>query len=168
MAVRTNKAEWLAQRLADEQARGLYGTKHYDWATGQWLNANNTPTKGPKPPNPFGREGSLSKQIQEQVSKTVSNKFNEEKRKLASGHKRLTRDEIKNAAKAGKTLFADVPSECFSEVYWEATDDDGQDGICTMEFARDGYVLDESMSLEEFLQFASESSLGRYYNSVIR
>ena len=57
------------------------------------------------------------------VNKTVKDKFNEEKKKLASGQKQLTRGEIKKAAKAGKRLFADVASTCFDELSWKAYED---------------------------------------------
>jgi hypothetical protein len=72
-----------------------------------------------------------------------------------------TRGEILTAAKAGKRLIANTPSDCFASVEWK-------DGICTMEFARDGYVLDEPMDVEDFLDFAQADSLGKFYNAEIR
>jgi hypothetical protein len=170
MAVRVPKAEWLAQRLAAEQARGLYGTKHYDWATGQWLNADNTPTKGPKPPNPFGREGSLSQQISRDVNKTINDKRNEEKKKLASGQKRLTRDEIKTAVKSGKTIWADAASDCFYSLSWRPDPDgDGTEGTAHAVFNKrdSGEGYDYDVDIDTFLDWASDS-LGQFFNAEIR
>jgi hypothetical protein len=104
-----------------------------------------------------------NKQIMQEANKAIKDTINSELKKMGP-----TRGEIMKAAKAGKTLVATTPSECFSEVSWEATDDEGQDGICTMEFARDGYLLDEPMSLEDYLDFAQADSLGKFYNASIR
>ena len=51
MAVRVSKAEWMANRLANEQARGDYVP---------------VPKMGPRGPNPFGEHGSLSRDAMDQ------------------------------------------------------------------------------------------------------
>jgi hypothetical protein len=170
MAVRINKAEWIAQRLADEQARGLYGNKRFDWTTNQWTKPDGTPTKEPKPPNPFGRDGSLAKQLTRDVSQTVNDKRNEEKKKLTSGQKRLTRDEIKKAVKSGKTIWADSASDCFYSLSWSPDPDgDGTEGTVHAEFNKrnpnGGYDYD--VDLDTFLDWASDS-LGEFFNAEIR
>jgi hypothetical protein len=170
MAVRTNKTEWLAQRLAEEQSRGMYGNKRFDWSTNQWVKPDGTPTKGPKPPNPFGREGSLSNQIMRDVNKTINDKRNEEKRKLTSGQKRLTRDEIKTAVKAGKKIYADAASDCFYSLSWRADPNgDGTEGTAHAVFNKrdSGEGYDYDVDIDTFLDWASDS-LGQFFNAEIR
>jgi hypothetical protein len=102
------------------------------------------------------------KQVMKEASQAIKNKFNEEKKKLASGKKRLTLDQIKTAAKAGKTIYADAASECFSELSW-------RDGIAHAEFNKrnpdGGY--DYEVDLDTFLEWASDS-LGEFFNAEIR
>jgi hypothetical protein len=141
MAVRVSKAEWIAQRLAGEQARGLF---------------DNIPKMtGPKPPNPFGREGSLSRDLSKQIT--------QESRRHMPGEQAKSLDQIKKAAKAGKTLWADRDSDCFASVSWT-------DGTCTLEFYRGGSVVyDVEMSLSEYLEFAhAPEGLGEFFNANIR
>jgi hypothetical protein len=97
-----------------------------------------------------------NKQIMRDANKAIKDKINSELKKQGP-----TRGEIMKAAKAGKTLHANTPSVCFASVEWT-------DGICTMEFARDGYVLDEPMDILDFLDFAQAPSLGQFYNAEIR
>ena len=60
-------------------------------------------------------------------------------------------------------LRIDTPSDCFQSVTWRATDDDGLDGICTGTIWRGGAVVyDTPMTLDEFEDFASSESLGKW------
>jgi hypothetical protein len=111
-----------------------------------------------------------NKQIFKDVNKAIKDKFNAEKKKLASGQKRLTLDEIKSAAKAGKTIHADAASECFYSLSWRADPDgDGTDGVAHAEFNKrnpnGGYDYD--VDLDTFLEWASDS-LGEFFNAEIR
>ena len=110
----------------------------------------------------FGPKGSLSKSINEQTRDVVNDKRKEEQEKLASGKKRPTLDQIKTAAKAGKTIWADAASECFSELYY-------RNGIVHAEFNKrnpdGGY--DYEVDLDTFLEWASDS-LGEFFNAEIR
>jgi hypothetical protein len=111
-----------------------------------------------------------NKQIMRDVNKTIKDKFNEEKKKLASGQKQLTRGQIKSAVKAGKTIYADVASECFASLSFRADPDgDGQDGTAHAVFNKrdpgDGYDYD--IDLDTFLEWASDS-LGQFFNAEIR
>jgi hypothetical protein len=111
-----------------------------------------------------------NKQIMKDVSKTINDKFTEEKKKLASGQKKLTLGEIKKAAKAGKHIYADAASECFYSLSWHADPDgDGTDGTAHAVFNKrdpgDGYDYD--VDLDTFLDWASDS-LGEFFNAEIR
>jgi hypothetical protein len=97
-----------------------------------------------------------NKQIMRDANKAIKDTINRELKKIGP-----TRGQILTAAKSGKRLVASTPSECFSEVSWSR-------GVCTMEFARDGYVLEEPMDVEDFLDFAQADSLGKFYNAEIR
>jgi hypothetical protein len=111
-----------------------------------------------------------NKQIFKDVNKTIKDKFNEEKKKLTSGQKQLTRGEIKSAVKAGKKIYADRASECFYSLSWRADPDgDGTDGTAHAVFNHrdpgDGYDYD--IDLDTFLDWASDS-LGQFFNAEIR
>ena len=61
------RAAWQAARIASESAR-LYGGR--TWNGTQWVNANGAPVqRAAKAPNPFGRQGSLSKTLDKQLQK---------------------------------------------------------------------------------------------------
>ena len=111
-----------------------------------------------------------NKQIMKGVNKTVKGKINEEKKKLASGQKRLSLAQIKSAARAGKTIYADAASECFFSLSWRADPDgDGTDGtahaVFNMRDPGDGYDYD--VDLDTFLDWTSDS-LGEFFNAEIR
>jgi hypothetical protein len=150
MAVRTNKAEWLAQRLADEQARGLYGNKRFDWSTNQWVKPDGTPAKRPKPPNPFGKEGSLSKQIDKQLAG-----FEKDRQKAAN-------QAVANAAPKHARLIADVDSTCFEDVTWK-------DDVLTCTFWRGGQLVYQyfDVSRDDFVDMVS-GSMGSWFNENLR
>jgi hypothetical protein len=104
------------------------------------------------------------------VNKTINDKFNAEKKKLASGKKQLTLGEIRTAAKRGKTIYADAASECFYSLSWRAdSDGDGTDGTAHAVFNKrdpgDGYDYD--VDLDTFLDWTSDS-LGEFFNAEIR
>ena len=62
---------WQQARLDAEAARGLYGGNR--WNGTQWVTANGSPVqRPPKPPNPFGKQGSLSKQLDKQLQREVN------------------------------------------------------------------------------------------------
>lgn len=84
-----------------------------------------------------------------------------DKTKEAARIKGPTRTEIDNAVREGRTLVATIPSSCFSEVYYE-------DGVCTAVFARDGYVWEEEMPLDDFLDLVAGPSIGQTWNAEFR
>jgi hypothetical protein len=111
-----------------------------------------------------------NKQIMKDASKAIKDKFNEEKKKLASGQKRLSLAQIKAAVKAGKTIYADAASECFYSLSFRADrDGDGEDGTAHAVFNKrdpgDGYDYD--VDLDTFLSWSSDS-LGEFFNAEIR
>jgi hypothetical protein len=140
---------WQQARLDAEAARGLYGGNR--WNGTQWVKPDGSPIqRAATLPNPFGPKGSLSKtldkQLQREINKAVAPK--------------LSRDQLNSAAKAHKTLVADTPSECFESVSFK-------DGLCTCVFARDGYIWEQSMDVDDFLDlFGSGDSLGVAWNEA--
>lgn len=98
------------------------------------------------------------KAAQQKLAKELKQGIREKTRasgpQLYSPQQRAT---IDAAVKEGKTLEASTPSQCFSDVYYE-------DGVCTCVFARDGYVWEEEMSVDEFLALAEGPSMGKNWN----
>jgi histone H3/H4 len=95
------------------------------------------------------------KRVQQEVKDFVREKVNETKPKL-------TRDQVKSAAKAGHTLVASTPSECFESVSFS-----GKENLCTCVFARDGYVWEQTMGADEFHDlFGAGDSLGVAWNEA--
>lgn len=148
MAVRVSKLEWMAQRLAEEEARGLWGGKHFDWSTRQWLKPNGEPiSRGTKGPNPLGREGSLSKQLERQLQNEIN------------------RAAIDKAPK-GSTITANIPSTCLASLTFKVGKEGA--GIATAEFYRGGSVIYQyEMSKEEFADWINSGSLGKYGNGNV-
>jgi hypothetical protein len=110
-----------------------------------------------KPSNKTARAKEVTKHVSEALKQGYKNR--------TASRKELTADQIKQAAKAGHVLRAELPSTCFASVTWEATDDSGTDGIVTGEFYRGGSIVyDGEMTLDEFQDFASSDSLGKWYN----
>ncbi len=134
-----SKRDWENARLAGEAARGLYSP---DSNVAKYL-AGKPMAKNAK---------SSFDQLNQQLSQNLKAEIDK-----ALKQKGPSRDQINKAVKAGKTLEANTPSVCFSDVYY-------QDGICTAVFAKDNYVWEMEMSVSEFLDFAQAGSLGSYWN----
>ena len=123
----------------------------------------------------YGKSNMLAKEISDRLNKSlnefISGKRGEAKQQFGeqNADQGLTRSKIKQLARDGKTLYASQPSDCFASVSWDADDDSGEDGTCTLEFYRGGAVVyDVDMTLDEFLDFTSADSLGGYFNDFIR
>ena len=147
---------WQAQRLAGERARASH-----------MAGMNNLPRTAQGIINPKTnvsyeyeaaqkRLKAMTQRVQKEMNASIREKISGELKKTGP-----TRTEIDNAVKEGKTLVATIPSDCFSDVYYE-------DGVCTAVFARDGYVWEEEMTLDDFLDFAEGPSLGRTWNAEWR
>lgn len=135
---------WQQARLDAEAARGLYGNKRWDPGVG-WVNKSGEPVARPKPaPSPFGKEGTVSKQIDE-LLKTLQPK-------IEKSHQRHN-----------NFLEADTSgSKCFAELYYSA-----EDGGVYGTFLRDGYNEFWQMSRSEAREWFEDDSLGGYYNAVV-
>jgi hypothetical protein len=74
-----------------------------------------------------------------------------------------TRGEVEDAARQGKTLTATQPSDCFDSLTWK-------NGVATAVFAKGGGegTYEYDVTLDEFLDWAADSSLGGYFNLNIR
>jgi len=110
----------------------------------------------------------LLKPLNQKAKETLANKIAENMRQ-SEGKKKPTKGEIKKAAKAGKVLVASLPSTCFSELTWQATSDDGMDGIATGTFINKTQgTWDWDCDLETFLEWTQSGSLGEFFNAEIR
>jgi hypothetical protein len=96
-------------------------------------------------------------------SMDLSKQIKQESRKHTPGTKATSLDQIKKAAKAGKTIWADQNSDCFESLSWSQ-------GVAHAVFNKrdpgDGYDYD--MPLEDFLDWVSDGSLGEFFNAEIR
>lgn len=139
-------SSWQQSRLDAEAARGLYGGNRWDGT--QWVGPNGQPVaRAPKPPNPFGKNGTLSQQIDKSL-------------KLNAPKVKPSRDQVREAAKSHKTLVVTTASTCFDSVSFK-------DGLATFVFARDGYVWEQSMDVDDFIDdFASGDLLGVTWNDL--
>ena len=145
-ADRVSKAEWMAQRLAGERARGQ--GQH---AAG----VNRLPRYDAATMNPFGSHGKLAEAINKPIGETVKAKSRQIDRELA------------HAAPKGSTIEATTPSTCLASLSWQADEDgDGNDGTVTYEFYRGGsLVYEDDCTLDEFLEWAESDSLGQTGNA---
>ena len=124
---------WQSVRLAGERARGQHSAGV---------------NKLPRAPNPFGREGSIAKAVNEPIAATTKAKTIE-----------LSRQLVRKAPKHS-TLTADVPSQCFELLQW-------RDGIATGVFARNGAEYSWPCDRDTFIDWCSDS-LGQFFNAEIR
>lgn len=111
----------------------------------------------------------LLKPLKQKAKETLADKIAENMRQSEGKKKKPTKGEIKKAAKAGKVLVASLPSTCFSELTWQATSDDGMDGIATGTFINKTQgTWDWDCDLETFLEWTQSGSLGEFFNAEIR
>ncbi len=103
-----------------------------------------------------------TKEVTKEVNKAIRDVTKGEVKKQAQKES-PSRSQINAAAKAGKKIYASQPSECFASLYWQANKDGG--GTVTGEFYHGGSLIySGDMELDEFLDFASSVSLGKWYN----
>lgn len=99
------------------------------------------------------------------LTKTLDKQMNKMVKKAVNGKRQqaTSLDQIKRAAAAGKTIYADQDSDCFASLSWT-------NGIATAEFYHGGSIVyDYPVSLEQFLEWANaEEGLGEYFNAEIR
>lgn len=140
-------SSWQQSRLDAEADRGLYGGNRY--VNGQWVTANGQPVTRPaKPPNPFGKNGTLSQQIAKSLKENAP---------------KAVLDNI-NQIKRAKTLVAVADdSECFSDLRYSA-----KDGGVYATFRRDGTEYFYPMDRTDALEWFADSSLGGFFNAEIR
>jgi hypothetical protein len=139
---------WQSNRIADEVARGLYGNK--TWNGKAWVQPNGEPLpRAPKAPNPFGKEGTLAKSINEQLAG------------FEKDRQRAVNKAVADAAPKHARLIADVPSTCLESLTFK-------DGIATATFYRGGQIVyDYPMSRDDFIDWVSDGSLGKYGNENV-
>jgi hypothetical protein len=101
----------------------------------------------------------LTKTLDKQINKETKKALGEKQR---GGQQATSLDQIKKAAAAGKTLWADQDSDCFASLSW-------QNGIATATFYHGGQIeYTYDVDLETFLEWANSDSLGGFFNDVIR
>lgn len=102
-----------------------------------------------------------SKQIMKEVNKAIADQLKEGR----NGGKNASLAEVKAAAKAGKRLYANVPSDCFEELSWVADKDDPTTGTVTGTFYHGGALTYSGpLDLDDFID-ACSGSLGEWYNA---
>jgi hypothetical protein len=139
---------WQSNRIADEVARGLYGNK--TWNGKAWVQPNGEPLpRAPKAPNPFGKEGTLAKSINEQLAG------------FEKDRQRAVNKAVADAAPKHARLIADVLSTCLESLTFK-------DDIATATFYRGGQIVyDYPMSRDDFIDWVSDGSLGKYGNDKV-
>ena len=99
--------------------------------------------------NPFGPNGTIAKQIDKQLAG-----FEKYRQKVVN-------QAIADAAPKHARLIAEVPSDCLASLTFK-------DGIATAEFYRGGQVVyDYPMSRNDFIDWVSAGSLGKYGNENV-
>jgi hypothetical protein len=127
-----------------------YDPKHYDAADYAKFKAARLAAQNKQQKATAAR----SKQLTLELNKIMKDTIRDELKKRPG----VTREQVKEQANKGKMLMADTPSECFESVFF-------QDGTCTCVFARDGYVWETEMEVDEFLDlFGTGDSLGVAWN----
>lgn len=107
-----------------------------------------------------------SKQIAKEVNQTIKDAIKGGK-KEANNKKGASRDQIKQWAKAGHVLYADVPSDCFQELKFIPDKDDPSTGEVVGTFWHGGSLTYSGpLDLDEFLD-ATSGSLGEWYNATL-
>lgn len=98
-----------------------------------------------------------NKQVMKDANKAIKDTISDQLKKQGP-----SRAELNTAAKAGKQLNANTPSTCFASLSWRK-------GVATAEFYHGSAITyDYEMSLDEFLDWAQDDSLGQYFNAEIR
>jgi hypothetical protein len=82
-----------------------------------------------------------------------------EEMKAAARFKGPSVDEIRHAAKTGKTLHITTPSTCFDSLTWK-------DGVVSAVF-QNGYSYSTDLDLDTFMQWSADGSLGKFFNQVL-
>lgn len=104
----------------------------------------------------------LNKKLNREINQAIQEKVNEALGKGKHGGKiAKTKSEVRKAAAAGETLYANVDSTCFSELSWT-------DGVATGTFwGPKAGTWDWPCDLETFIEWTS-GSLGEFFNDEIR
>ena len=135
---------WQQARLDSEARAGMYGGRR--WNGTQWANADGSPVqRAPKAPSPFGKQSSLSAQLDAQLQREIN--------------RAVATEAPKNA-----TLRANVDSTCLADLTFSK-----KDSVATATFYRGGAITyDYPMSLDEFLDWvSSEDGIGSYGNDNV-
>lgn len=161
------RAAWQAQRLAGERARGAHSAGINALPRAGSPLQSSTKTSSDK----FDVSGLTQAQqdkwtaVARKIGSTPSaqsyeaarQKFKEAQQKLSEEVNRAIADKAPKHA----TLEATLPSTCLASLTWK-------DGIATAEFYRGGDVVYEyPMTRDEFVDWASDSSLGKYGNAYV-
>lgn len=141
-----DKLAWQRRRIAEHVAKGqLKPTENIK----RFLEGK--PMLKTKPHKQF-------EDINKQLNKLSKHAINKVKEKTGP-----TRGEVEDAAKQGKTLTATNASDCFDSLTWK-------NGVATAVFAKGGGqgTYEYDVTLDEFLDWCADPSLGSYFNLNIR
>lgn len=173
------KRAWMLGRYNSEVARGVHSkgidalprvqdvAPKIDWAARNAAHAAEVKARdaargvgqvpSSRPPNPFGKSGTLAKQVNDAIDKQLKELAPKKKSKGPS------LDQIKAAVRAGKNLHAETPSTCLELLTYR-----GKDQVAVARFYRGGQIEYEyPMDVEDFLDWAQSNSLGKYGNAYV-
>jgi hypothetical protein len=150
MAKRTysaaEKLAWQQERFTHEIAAGRYSGADLLRAR-EFVATGKVTRPPPAGMNVFGREGTLSKQLDQALQRSVN---------------KAIADKAPKGATLRMVTSKDAPaSTCLEELSWK-------DGVATTTFYRGGDVVyDYPMSKSEFIDWVSSNSIGIYGNDEV-
>jgi len=102
-----------------------------------------------------------SKEVMKEVNQAIKDKLKEAKQ---GTQKAVSRDQVKQWAKAGHTLYAAIPSSCFEELKFVPNKDDPETGEIVGTFYHGGSLTYSGPAdLEDFMDAVAGGSLGEAY-----
>jgi hypothetical protein len=140
MPARVSKAEWMAERLTGERARGVYS---------HMSGVNQLPRYNKATMDPFGPHGKIAKQTAA-LDKQLAERTKEVDRMIA------------DKAPKGSTIHSTVPSTCLAKLSW-------RDNVAYFSFYRGGSIdYSEPMSKSDFLDWVeSDEGIGKFGNAFV-
>jgi hypothetical protein len=134
-------------------------TRFYDEKTNTWITQEQQVAKTGVLPTRIGGSANVGKTVLSLVYDPKTDKWvTREEQKTGARIKGPSMQEIRDAAKAHKTLHIVTPSSCFDSLTWK-------DGEVTAVF-QNGYTYTAPLDLETLTEWSLDS-LGKFYNQVL-
>lgn len=100
----------------------------------------------------------LNRSLPDEIKRAVMD-ARKQAEKASYKHNAPTRQDVKDAAKAGQVLHLTTPSTCFDSVTWK-------NGNVSVVFWN-GYQYTAPLDLDTVIEWGSDDSLGKFYNQVL-